>query len=52
MTATAPTTPSSPCVPLPGSQMPIWLQTLQAVFNPISFLEKTRSQYGDIFAEQ
>lgn len=52
MPATAPTTAPSPSTPLPCIQGPIWLQTLQAIVTPISFLEKAYSKYGDIFEER
>ena len=49
MTVSTPTVAPLPSGPLPKSQMPIWLQTIQAIANPLPFLEKARSQYGDIF---
>lgn len=34
---------------LDGYKIPVWLQTIQVVVDQISYLEKARSLYGDIF---
>ena len=34
---------------LEGFETPSWLQTIQGVFDPITYLEKGRARYGDIF---
>lgn len=49
MTVAPPTIAPTPSTPLPTVDTPAWLQTLQGVINPIPFVEKARSQYGDIF---
>jgi len=39
MTVTAPTLASSPSASIPRVSSPTWLQTIQAIANPIPYLE-------------
>ena len=52
MTIAPPTIAPNPSAPIPTVNFPAWLQALQSVINPIPFVEKARSQYGDIFTGQ
>lgn len=33
----------------PDPQIPVWLQTIRGIFQPMKYLESTREQYGDCF---
>lgn len=52
MNSAIPSHTQTPRPSLDGPKTPIWLQTIQGIVAPIPYLEKARSQYGDIFLER